>query len=83
MVIRQTFFKNNYALIGNDGIPNPDYWFSFVHKNLVSNKVLKINKVGNFPNSFNVYSHCTNDKARDHMNILWAVHKLYDATLTV
>ncbi len=74
MVIRQTLCDGNYALIGRDGLPNPDYWVSFVHKNLVSNKVLKISKIGNFPNSFNIYSHCTNEKV-NIMTKLGSVHK--------
>ena len=57
VVIRQSFYHGCYALIGEDGFPNPDFWISAAHKKLVSDKVLDLERSG-FPESFRVYAHC-------------------------
>jgi len=41
VVMRQTFYGYDYSLINKDLQPNPDYWLSWVHKQLVGNNVLK------------------------------------------
>jgi heparanase 1 len=63
-VIRQTFFNGKYALVGADGLPNPDYWVSAIYKKLVSNLVLKVNLDGQFPATFNIYGHCSREVNR-------------------
>ena len=57
-MIRQTFYHGCYALIGEDGFPNPDYWISALYKKVVSNKVLNLT-ANNFPSTFKLYAHCT------------------------
>lgn len=44
VVIRQTFFHGCYALVGEDAVPNPDYWLSLLHKRLVGVGVLRVTK---------------------------------------
>ncbi len=34
VVIRQTFYHGCYAMIGEDLLPNPDFWLSVLHKKL-------------------------------------------------
>ena len=43
IIIRQTFYHGCYALLGEDLLPNPDFWFSVMYKRIVSTKV------GHFP----------------------------------
>ena len=60
VVIRQTFYHGNYALIGTDLYPNPDYWVSVLYKRLVSENVirLKIFRKSNEERSLRLYAHC-------------------------
>ena len=39
VIIRQTFYHGCYALLGEDLLPNPDFWISALYKKLVSTKV--------------------------------------------
>lgn len=60
-VIRQSLFGGNYAMIGSDLIPNPDWWVSVIYKQFVSEKVLKLSST-----SFDylrLYAHCTPEKS--------------------
>ncbi|XP_026301238.1 heparanase isoform X2 [Apis mellifera] len=60
-VIRQSLFGGNYAMIGPDLIPNPDWWVSVIYKQFVSEKVLKLSST-----SFDylrLYAHCTPEKS--------------------
>ncbi|XP_031561246.1 heparanase-like [Actinia tenebrosa] len=60
VVIRQTFFGGNYALIGTDLLPNPDYWLSLLYKRLVGQEVLKVEQGTERGRLLRVYAHCTN-----------------------
>lgn len=39
VIIRQSFYHGCYAMIGEDLLPNPDFWISVLYKKLVSTKV--------------------------------------------
>ncbi|KAK2575304.1 hypothetical protein KPH14_008153 [Odynerus spinipes] len=58
VVIRQSLFGGNYAIIGPDLLPNPDWWISVIYKQFVSEKVLKIipPKTSEY---IRLYAHCT------------------------
>lgn len=61
VVTRQSLFGGNYAMIGSDLIPNPDWWVSIVYKKFVSEKVLKLSPI---PLEYlRLYAHCTPKKA--------------------
>jgi heparanase 1 len=62
VVIRQSLYHGCYALIGEDGQPNPDYWVSHLYKQLVSNYVLNVTGF-QFPPSVRVYAHCAKQKS--------------------
>ncbi|KAI4503009.1 hypothetical protein M0802_002053 [Mischocyttarus mexicanus] len=58
VVIRQSLFGGNYAMIGPDLLPNPDWWISVIYKQFVSDKVLEVTS----PTSskyVRIYAHCT------------------------
>ncbi len=59
VVIRQTFYHGCYALIGEDLLPNPDFWISVLHKRLVGTKVLDLK--GKTLNTLRLYAHCDKD----------------------
>lgn len=70
-VVRQSIWGGNYGLIGNwnngnnlDYKPNPDYWTSYLYKNLIGNVVLSMKDVSVFTKGRNVrvYSYCTRSK---------------------
>ncbi|XP_078588333.1 heparanase-like isoform X1 [Branchiostoma floridae x Branchiostoma japonicum] len=42
VVMRQSLFEANYALISKDLDPLPDYWLSLLYKQLVGSRVLKV-----------------------------------------
>ncbi|XP_076759438.1 heparanase [Xylocopa sonorina] len=63
VVTRQSLFGGNYAMIGPDIIPNPDWWVSVIYKRFVSEKVLSIT-VEDKPDYIRLYGHCTPEKAR-------------------
>lgn len=58
MIIRQTLYGGNYAMISENLTPNPDWWISVVYKNFVSNKILEISTENNF-GATRLYAHCT------------------------
>ena len=58
VVIRQSLFNGNYAMIGPDLNPNPDWWVSVIFKQFVSEKVLNLVTPNNFGN-IRLYAHCT------------------------
>lgn len=62
VIIRQSFFGGNYAMVGADIQPNPDWWISVLYKNFVSNKVLKLQTANNF-GTLRLYAHCTAEKS--------------------
>ena len=62
VVIRQSFFGENYALISSDLEPNPDWWVSVIFKKYVSNKVLNLSIPNNSEN-LRLYAHCTPNSA--------------------
>nr|XP_034193899.1 heparanase-like [Osmia lignaria]XP_034193900.1 heparanase-like [Osmia lignaria] len=61
VVTRQSLFGGDYAMIGPDLQPNPDWWLSIVYKQFVSNKVLEL-ATDNF-DRVRLYAHCTPEKA--------------------
>jgi heparanase 1 len=42
VVCRQTFAHSSYAVVGEDNVPNPDYWTSILWRRLVGNVVLRV-----------------------------------------
>ncbi|CAL7938471.1 unnamed protein product [Xylocopa violacea] len=62
VVTRQSLFGGNYAMIGPDIIPNPDWWVSVIYKQFVSEKVLRITFENNL-DYIRLYAHCTPEKA--------------------
>lgn len=60
VVIRQTFYGGNYALLDLDMNPNPDYWISWLHKQLVGRLVFSVTVMASGAvNATRVYAHCT------------------------
>ncbi|KAH0947164.1 hypothetical protein HN011_010484 [Eciton burchellii] len=62
VVIRQSLFNGNYAMISPDLMPNPDWWVSVFYKQFVSEKVLKL-PISNNLDYVRLYVHCTPKKA--------------------
>lgn len=60
IVIRQSFFGGNYAMIGPDLNPNPDWWISVAFKTFVSEKVLQFQS---YTGNVRLYAHCTPEKS--------------------
>ncbi|KAF7993018.1 hypothetical protein HCN44_005799 [Aphidius gifuensis] len=58
VVIRQTLLGGNYSLVGNDLLPNPDWWISVLYKRFVSEIVLDLKTPNNF-GTLRFYAHCT------------------------
>lgn len=58
VVIRQTIFHDNYALLDENYNPNPDWWLSVIYKRLVGSKVLSLNNDGTNSNKIRLYAHC-------------------------
>lgn len=61
VVSRQTLFGGNYSMIGDDLMPNPDWWVSVIYKQLVSEKVLKLSPLN--IDYIRFYAHCTPENA--------------------
>ncbi|XP_011505560.1 PREDICTED: heparanase-like [Ceratosolen solmsi marchali] len=57
VIIRQSLFGGNYAMIDENLDPNPDWWVTLMFKQFVSNKVLSLNTPDNFGN-IRLYAHC-------------------------
>ena len=61
-VARQDFWGGKYALIGDssqDYMPNPDYYSSYLFKNLVGNKVLYVENEFDLGRNIRIYAFCT------------------------
>ena len=65
LVARQDFFGGNYPLISDELTPNPDYWLSYVFKQLVGPKVLQVSVSGSNTSGlrFRVYGHCSSARS--------------------
>ncbi|XP_078483587.1 heparanase-like [Ciona intestinalis] len=67
VVMRQSLFEGSYALIDKHFDPLPDYWLTFLYKQLVGNKVLKVTQIeinkknDNEEKKVRIYAHCTKD----------------------
>ncbi|XP_023288563.1 heparanase isoform X2 [Orussus abietinus] len=61
VVIRQSYFGGNYAMVGPDVAPNPDWWVSVIFKQFVSEKVLELSS--NKFEYLRLYAHCTPQSA--------------------
>ncbi|XP_064601621.1 heparanase-like isoform X2 [Liolophura sinensis] len=82
VVIRQSFYKGNYAMIDClDYTPFPDYWLTLLYKRLVGTRVLEVTR-SSLDNHLRVYGHCTRtgDRSKYHAGAvtlyilnLWAV----------
>lgn len=66
-IIRQTIFHDNYALIDNDYIPNPDWWVSVLYKKLVGTKVLELSNDGTTDNTVRLYAHCAKTQGSNNV----------------
>ena len=66
LVARQDFFGGNYPLISDELSPNPDYWLSYVFKQLVGTKVLNVTIKGSDTQGllFRVYGHCVSTRSK-------------------
>ncbi|XP_043266874.1 heparanase-like isoform X2 [Venturia canescens] len=62
VVVRQSLFGGNYAMVGPDITPNPDWWVSVLYKQLVSKKVLRLVTANDSP-TVRLYAHCTPESA--------------------
>ncbi|XP_078053215.1 heparanase [Augochlora pura] len=61
-VTRQSLFGGNYAMVGPNLMPNPDWWVSVLYKHFVSERVLKITSPNDLE-GVRLYAHCTPEKA--------------------
>lgn len=67
VVLRQTLYGGNYALLDVDLNPNPDYWLSWLHKKFVGQLVFAVTLSGiSLPPSTRVYAHCTNTEGSSY-----------------
>ncbi len=57
LIIRQSLFGGNYALVGYDLQPNPDYWVAVLFKKFVSSRVLNYDTFSRSEN-LRFYAHC-------------------------
>ncbi|PFX26400.1 heparanase-like isoform X2 [Stylophora pistillata] len=62
VVVRQTFFGGNYALLDKNLDPNPDFWLSLLHKRLVGVKVLDVSGQTEEKRKVRVYAHCSSSQ---------------------
>ncbi|KAH0558088.1 heparanase-like [Cotesia glomerata] len=62
VVVRQSLFGGNYAMVGEDLKPNPDWWVSVIYKQFVSQRVLKL-KTPSASGTVRLYAHCTLESA--------------------
>ena len=64
VVIRQTFYGGSYSLTNTKTLdPFPDYWSSFLHKNLVGSRVLEVHGGISLGRTVRVYAHCTSKRS--------------------
>jgi len=61
VVMRQTLYYYNYALLDDNMYPNPDYWLCALHRSLVGQTVLGIS-LSKAPITTRVYAHCTSTR---------------------
>ncbi|ENN78583.1 heparanase [Dendroctonus ponderosae] len=61
VIIRQTIYVDNYALLDPDYVPNPDWWLSVIYKKLVGTNVLSLSNDGSSDNTVRLYAHCAKD----------------------
>ena len=65
VVIRQAFYGGSYSLINMETLdPFPDYWSSFLYKNLVGSRVLEVYGGISLGRTVRVYAHCTSERSR-------------------
>ena len=92
MLPDRIFGGGNYALLANsdkDYIPNPDYYSSYLFKNLVGNKVLFVDGEFDLGRNIRTYAFCTrmNNNGSiynyDKGSITILVLNLYNSTQTV
>ncbi|KAF2361152.1 Glycoside hydrolase family 79 [Trinorchestia longiramus] len=57
VVARQSIFGGHYALLDQNYDPNPDYWVSVLHKQLLGTRVLHLTALG-APSTLRLYAHC-------------------------
>ncbi|XP_074640870.1 heparanase-like isoform X2 [Tubulanus polymorphus] len=62
VVVRQSLIHGHYALINDDYSPRPDFWLSWIYKNLVSKYVLDV-IVKPQTNKVRLYAHCIKSQA--------------------
>ena len=60
VVLRQGLRGSHYSLIGGNYDPNPDYWISLLHKQLVGRVVLNVTDFLQYKREVRVYAHCVN-----------------------
>ena len=60
VVFRQELRGGHYSLINRDYQPNPDYWISLLHKQLVGQIVLNVTGFLQYNREIRVYAHCIN-----------------------
>jgi heparanase 1 len=58
VVIRQTFYHGNYALVNEHLWPNPDFWVSVLFKRLVGERVLTLRGHVNRASTLRLFVHC-------------------------
>ncbi|XP_063988743.1 heparanase-like [Diachasmimorpha longicaudata] len=62
VVVRQSLFGGDYAMVAHDLVPNPDWWISVLFKTLVSDKVLHLESANN-NGTLRFYAHCTSESS--------------------
>ncbi|XP_076032921.1 uncharacterized protein LOC143020393 [Oratosquilla oratoria] len=60
VVARQSFYQGHYAMIGDDLMPNPDFWVAVLYKRLVGQRVLRFLPSGPVPN-VRLYASCASN----------------------
>ncbi|XP_058808410.1 heparanase-like [Phymastichus coffea] len=76
VVIRQTLYGGDYAMVGHDLHPNPDWWLSVLYKKLVSERVLDLQAPDNF-GKLRMYAHCASQqmaKSTDSSIVIYGVN---------
>jgi len=58
VVIRQSFYHGSYAMIGEDLLPNSDFWVAVAHKQLIGLQVLSVYTSKDKPDTLRMYAHC-------------------------
>ena len=58
LVARQTFSQSDYAILGRDNLPNPDFWSTLLWKRLVGGAVLRTDDLLASGRAVRVYAFC-------------------------